>query len=124
MELYLEPKRPERNLVTGRFMKGHTPFLKGKKWKDLFSEETQARMLSGILAHRGKGGQKKKPVICIAKDGTWRKFDSAKEAGIALKVHSGTISNVCLGKRKTAGGYRWFYEESNEWLNLVKWGNV
>lgn len=33
-ELYIPPERPERNLVNGRFLKGHTPHNKGKKWAD------------------------------------------------------------------------------------------
>lgn len=33
-ELYIPIERPERNLVNGRFLKGHTPHNKGKKWAD------------------------------------------------------------------------------------------
>ena len=36
-----------------------------------------------------------------------RRFDSTKEAGIA--VGSMHVGSCCLGKRKTAGGYKWKY---------------
>ena len=31
-ELYIEKEVPKRNAVNGRFLKGHVPHNKGKKW--------------------------------------------------------------------------------------------
>jgi len=36
-------------------------------------------------------------------------FPSACEAGRFYKINNSHISAVCRGKRKTAGGYRWYY---------------
>lgn len=41
-----------------------------------------------------------------------KKFPSQKEAvkylnSIGIKTTQGAISNACLGKRKSAGGYKW-----------------
>ena len=32
-----------------------------------------------------------------------------KDAELENNIYNGSISNVCRGKRKTAGGYKWFY---------------
>lgn len=37
-------------------------------------------------------------------------FASLKEASIATQIASSTICNVCKGKGKTAGGYKWKYK--------------
>lgn len=46
-ELSLQPSRPTRNKLTGRFLKGLTPHNKGKHWGDYLSEESQRRMQKG-----------------------------------------------------------------------------
>lgn len=38
-------------------------------------------------------------------------YPSAKQAERELKINNANIIACCLGKRKTAGGYRWRYEE-------------
>ncbi len=45
-------------------------------------------------------------VICVELD---QKFNSIKEASQALNIDASHISRVCLGHRKTAGGYHWKY---------------
>lgn len=40
-----------------------------------------------------------------------QEFSSIKEASQFTKVASSTICNVCKGKGKTAGGYKWKYKE-------------
>lgn len=37
-------------------------------------------------------------------------WDSQIEAGNQLNIPANNISNVCKGKRKTAGGYKWRYK--------------
>lgn len=125
MELYIEPKRPDRNLLTGRFLKGNKPHNKGKKWDEFLSKESQEKILNALKRHRGRGGCfPNSPVVGIASNGTWCRYPSIKKASEATGIGHSNISNVCRKRGKTAGGYRWFYEESNEWINLVKWGNV
>ena len=38
-------------------------------------------------------------------------FGSAREAARETNINYGTISNVLIGKGKTAGGYKWKYKE-------------
>lgn len=38
-----------------------------------------------------------------------REWKSVREASRILNIHSGSISECCKGKRKTAGGYCWEY---------------
>ena len=39
-----------------------------------------------------------------------KQWDSVKEAEMFYKISTGSISKVCKGKRKTAGGYKWKYQ--------------
>lgn len=41
-------------------------------------------------------------------------FPSTRAAATAVGSHSGVISSVCRGERKTAAGYRWRYETIKE----------
>lgn len=43
-----------------------------------------------------------------------KKWDCIKEASKKLNIKDSNISLVCKGKRKTAGGYIWKYEEFNQ----------
>lgn len=47
-----------------------------------------------------------KPVTCVETDTT---YTSTKEASELTGIHQGNISDVCRGKRKSAGGYTWKY---------------
>lgn len=42
-ELYIPPEPKAYNVKTGRFMKGHVPHNKGKKWSDYMSKKAQRR---------------------------------------------------------------------------------
>lgn len=55
-----------------------------------------------------------KPIVMInPKNGeVIRKFNSLKQAESELNISHSKISNVCYGKRKTAGGYGWMFEGS------------
>ena len=48
--------------------------------------------------------KKIKKVLCIE---IGKIFDSAYEASKYFNIGQGSISNVCSGKRKSAGGYTW-----------------
>lgn len=51
---------------------------------------------------------KSKCVVCIE---TGTIYKSMKQAAEELGINRGTISNVCLGKTKTAGGLHWEFAE-------------
>jgi hypothetical protein len=51
-----------------------------------------------------------KPVICIHKNGDEIEFPGVKAAMRETGVSSGSISAVCRGVGKTAGGFRWRYK--------------
>ena len=70
MELYIPPEKPKRNRVNGRFMKGSTPFNKGKKMVDWMDGRKIKRVLKGLqrIGRKDIGGQNKRKIIGI-KDG-------------------------------------------------------
>ena len=47
-----------------------------------------------------------KKVICIT---TGEIFNSMREACRKYNIHTGSMTECCQGKRKTAGGYKWKY---------------
>ena len=47
-----------------------------------------------------------KKVICIT---TGEIFNSMREACRKYNIHTGSMTECCQGKRKTAGGYKWEY---------------
>lgn len=59
-ELYIEPERREYNALNGRFLKGHTPHNKGKKWSEYATKRAQKKMQKGwknLEKHRNKNGR-------------------------------------------------------------------
>ena len=68
-ELYIPIERPTRNLVNGRFLKGHTPHNKGKKLK-FHSRWSKRRCLKNLEKGRGAwhktgAGMNRKMVNCV-----------------------------------------------------------
>ena len=56
--------------------------------------------------------KKSKPVIAIHKiNGLILKFPSAHEASRQLRIASNNICECCQGKRKSIGGFYWYYED-------------
>ena len=68
-ELYIPPERPTRNLVNGRFLKGHTPFNKGRKWSDYLDSRKKRKMLKNLsLGRKGNpsiAGNNARPIVAI-----------------------------------------------------------
>lgn len=59
---------------------------------------------------------KEKPVLCVELN---KEFNSMQEASRVLGIPQSSISKVCRGERKLAGGYTWKYiegEKDNEVL--------
>jgi hypothetical protein len=123
MELWIDSDRPTLNPVTGAFLPGHVPFNKGKRWKEWMSKDAQLRAMRGWKNLKGRmdiGGWNARPVVMIRDDGRLFIFPSIKAAGMKTGVQSRNINAVCQKKRRHAGGFRWFYESDNEWLDLIK----
>lgn len=56
-----------------------------------------------------------KKVIQLSKSGEFiKKWDSITNASLELDINFGNISSVCRGRTKTAGGFRWLYEDDYE----------
>ena len=62
----------------------------------------------------GKDSNRSKIVLQIKNGVVVAKFYGCMEAQRKTGVHFGSISNACLGKTKTAGGYQWKYKNKGE----------
>ena len=76
-----------------------------QRWKNA-SEEQRKKQLANLRPGRGVGCKKK--VECIE---THKVYESIAEASRQLKVDASSISKVCKGKHKTAGGFHWRFTE-------------
>ena len=109
MELYL-PERPTVNRITGRFMKGHVPANKGKKWGEYMSKRSQRRSAKGwrnLDIHRNKNGRPdnagrcRKQVVAVRDDGSFTVFGYV---GAAAKAIGGCRENLGRCCRANASG--------------------
>lgn len=125
-ELTLGPVRHEKNLKTGRFIKGSTPPLKGKKWEDVYSPEVivrQKERVKNTFRRNLKGycpaaGLNRRKVVAV-KDGRFFVFESAREASEKTGAGCPNICECCKGHRKSSHGFRWFYEDDERWMELI-----
>ena len=76
--------------------KGRVPWNKGKK----FTEEQKKNMKKPNCANR-------KGVICIE---TGEHYESLEQASKSTGISPSSISRVCKGLGRTAGGYRWKWD--------------
>ena len=125
-ELYIPPERFERNLVNGRFLKGCTPHNKGKRMT-YHSKWAKRRSIKNLSKGRGAwhktgAGMNKKSVVLIKDEKLCGVFPSIQMAGKMIGVAPSLISAICRKVRgkHTANGYRCFFEDSNDWCNLIK----
>ena len=58
--------------------------------------------------------QKSIPIIAVDNWGNTVRYSSAREAGRQLGLDQSTITAVIKGRRKTTGGYRFYYERDME----------
>lgn len=58
-----------------------------------------------------------RPVYCVE---LHKIFENPSCAGKELKIRSSNIINCCEHTRKTCGGYRWMYADSNEYTEYIK----
>ena len=81
-ELTLAPIWTGVNKQTGRFLKGHVPANKGKKWSDYMGKRAMKRAMKGwknVISHRPKtrpdtAGRCRKQVVAVMDDGSWLVF--------------------------------------------------
>lgn len=113
--------RSTRNATNGQWLKNIEPHNKGKKWDDWMPKKMQKKVIKNL--HRNGnpnfGGTNKIKIVGI-KNGRFCPFESSKDAERKLGICARNIRTVCKGQRKFAGGWQWFYENSNEWLNLIE----
>lgn len=93
--------------------------MKGRK----FSDETKKKMSEAAKSNKNSKGHKvsnetkrkigeahinrkdlSKKVLCIE---TGEVFESSSDVYRKTGINQSSISKVCLGKRKTSGGYHW-----------------
>ena len=110
-----------RNPQNGQYLKGREPHNKGKKWSEYLPKKTQKSILKNLKPNPNYNlaGANARKIVGI-KDGKWRVFESSKDAERKLGIHARNIRTVCYKKRNHAGGWKWFFENDNEWINLIK----
>ena len=129
MELYIEQKPPTYNPTNGQFLKGMTPWTKGKKLKDIYTPEQYERSIAAakaniqkaIAVNRKRRGvvNNHRPVIGIYQDGSFVCYPSSAAASRAVGCCIQTINAVCHGTKKSAKGMRWFFESDERWMNEI-----
>lgn len=123
-ELYIPIERPTRNFVNGRFLKGHVPHNKGKKWGDYIKSRRKINnMRKGLeLGRKGNpniAGINSRPVVAIKDGELIAVFSSSNDAERKTGICGRNIRSCCSGKRNTAGGYQWFLENDKEWIQKI-----
>ena len=146
-ELTLPPVWTGINKQTGRFLKGHEPHNKGKKWSEWMSKRGQRKVRKGwqnVLDHRPKkrpdtAGRCRKQVIAVMDDGSWLLFPYL---GVAAQWVGGSRENVgrccrCNQSRKLLKkswghpsdkvntdhkymGIRFYFESDNVWTTKIR----
>jgi hypothetical protein len=145
-ELTLPPAWTGVNKKTGRYLKGHVPANKGKKWSEWMSKRGAKRSTKGWVnfdKYRCKGhpnaGRKKKPVIAVMDDGRWVMFPCLGAAAEWCGGRGENIGRCCRSNqsrkvlRKSAGhkpghvntdhrymGIRFYFESDNVWTKKIK----
>ena len=80
--------------------------IESSKHSSMHLKEHKEKFRNGCIKSRSK------PVVQYTIDGKYvAEFESQAEAARKTKIHFGSISNCCLGRSKTAGGFIWKYKE-------------
>lgn len=108
----------DKNRTTkGTWRKGGVAWNKGRKWEDIYSEETQKKLRAHLKKINAVGREKRgcahpRPVIQMDENGErlhW--YESSAAAARKLGIQERNIRAVCYGKRKRCGGFRWKFDE-------------
>lgn len=148
-ELTLPPVRPQRNPLTGRFLKGHVPANKGKKWDEFMPKRSQRRSAKGwknLEKHRVRpatAGRKPKQVVAATGDGKFYVFANTLKSAEWVGGNRYNIARCCRfnearkvnkqdyskGRPKGSGcintdhqylGVRFYFETDNIWIQKIK----
>lgn len=96
----------------GKYAKGHTPWNKGKKWAEIYTDEQQqkiraARPAKPMLGKKNpNAGRKKHAVIATNAEGKEYWFESTSAAERTLSINRRDIINVLNGRHKSTHGYQ------------------
>ena len=138
-ELRLPDKPLQRNPLNGRFLKGHTPANKGKKWSEFMSKRGQRKAKKGwknLVLYRAdrspEAGRKKKAVIAVNDTGKFLFFPSVSEAGSLLGISHDNISRCCrdnqarkqgrngnVNTNHKYKGIRFYFENDPVWTEKI-----
>lgn len=123
-ELYI-PRTITVNPINGQFLKGHVPHNKGKRWEDYMDMRKARRIKKNLEIGQRKGnpslgGWNARAIVAIKDGRLCGVFSSSNDAERKTKICARNIRSVCSGKRKRAGGYEWYYENDNRWIELIK----
>lgn len=139
-ELIFTPVRPQRNAVTGRFMKGHVPANKGKKWADYMTKRQQKNASKGWAnlekfrpKHRpDNAGRCRKAVIAVTNDGVMHFFPFIGAAAAAVNGSRENVRRCCQSNHQGKSpkgrintdhkykGVRFYFESDTVWIDKVK----
>lgn len=126
MELYLPPEIPytyrrEDGKVT--FTKGHKALKKGLTYDEFYGKERSKEIRKKLAeAHTGKTHPNYyhgKPVVIIVNGKLFARCESATDAGRKLGMNINLIRSYLYGKKKPKNGWKWFFEEDNNWFKEI-----
>ena len=141
--------KTDRNLKTGRFIKGMTPHNKGKKWSEWMDGRKQKRVKKQALknletarrlGHCGMtGGRNKRPIIAVFDNGEWLMFPEQKSAAAWCGGNRYNVGRCCrenarhkellkpfshptgrINNDHKYMGVRWYFEDTNDWIEKIK----
>lgn len=120
----MELEYQARNLLTGRFLKGHKPHNRGKKMEEYMSPAKIRKVKRvGMRNLKGRsdiGGWNKRQVLALLDDGSYFLFSSATKAAEMTHLERRNITRCCQKKCKHCGSFRWFYWDDDEWIKIVR----
>jgi hypothetical protein len=141
-ELYIPPVRKAYNTTNGRFMKGHKPFNKGRKWSEWMGKRAQKRAAKGWAnldkyrptSRPDNAGRCRKQVIAVMDDGRWCVFSHIGEAGDWIKGNRENVRRCCqwnqrrhvnlktgrINTNHKYKGVRFYYESDNIWTTKIR----
>lgn len=136
------PKPPEYDPTNGRFLPGHKPHNKGKRWSEYVSKESQQSMSKGwanLRKHRpttrpDTSGRCRKAVIAVFDDGTWQEFPYSIPAAEYVGGNRENIDRCCRYNqarhinRKTGNintdhrykGIRFYFDDDPIWYSKIR----
>lgn len=129
IELYIPPPIPERNLINGRFLKGHTPHNKGKSMV-FKSKSSKRRCVINLRkgwggGHKTGAGMNRKSVVLIRDRKLICVFSSVHSVAKYIGANPSHVSAACLQKKghKTVKGYKVFFESGSDWFTEIDLNN-